>query len=197
MAERLLTPQVVAQLLGVSPVTLRQWAQQGWIQAHRTAGKHRRFSLQEVRRFAEERGIRLNTELVGPTRLLVVEDDRQLVNYLCALFDDFTGEVELRVAYDGFDAGRLIASWHPHAVLLDLMLPGIDGFDVCNRLKGDPATAPIKVVAMTGYHSPENVERALQAGAESCLAKPFRRAELLDALGLSERPMSQPEDPRR
>jgi CheY-like chemotaxis protein len=120
------------------------------------------------------------------TRLLVVEDDVQLVDYLSALFSDFADRLEIRCALDGFEAGRLTESWRPDIMLLDLMLPGIDGFELCARIKRDPATAAIRVVAMTGYPTPENVRRMIEVGAEHCLAKPFRRIELLDALGFSE-----------
>ena len=181
-----MTPQAVARLLGVSPVTVRQWAQQGWIRAQRTAGQHRRFSMQEVRRFAQERGMQLADRVDRKTRLLIVEDDKQLTDYLSALFEDFRDQLEIRCAYDGFDAGRLTESWRPDILLLDLMLPGIDGFEVCRRLKENPDTTAIRVVAMTGYHSADNVKLALDVGAEYCLAKPFLRAELLEALGIGE-----------
>jgi CheY-like chemotaxis protein len=70
-------------------------------------------------------------------------------------------------------------------MLLDLMMPGMDGFEVCSRLKADNATKNIRVVAMTGYPSDENVNRILAAGAECCLAKPLDREKLLAVLGLS------------
>jgi excisionase family DNA binding protein len=181
-----LTPREVAELLGVSPITVRHWANQGWIPAQRTAGRHRRFHRADVDRFARERGLSDPGETTGLQRLLVVEDDRQLAAYLEEVLRDFAGRVDVRLAFDGFEAGRQVVSWLPDIVLLDLMLPGVDGFEVCRSLRSTPETAAARVVAMTGFHTDENVRRALQAGSECCLAKPFRRAALLDALGLGD-----------
>lgn len=186
MAQELLTPQKVAELLGVSPVTVRQWASQGWLKAQRTAGRHRRFSIVEVRRFARERGLNLGGAGNDKSRLLVVEDDRQLVAYLAELLSDFSDVVEVRSVYDGFEAGRMTAVWQPDIMLLDLMLPGIDGFELCQRIKRDPDMARIRVIAMTGFFSDAHSQQIVEAGAEVCLAKPFRRQELVDALGLEK-----------
>jgi two-component system cell cycle response regulator len=64
------------------------------------------------------------------------------------------------------------------------MMPGMDGFEVCRRVKNDPATATIRVIAMTGYPTEENIKRILAAGAESCMTKPVDHAELLAVLDL-------------
>jgi len=74
----------------------------------------------------------------------------------------------------------------PDVVLLDLMMPGMDGFQVCERLKKDSATKNIRVIAMTGYPSAMNTEKILAAGAEICLPKPVDRAQLLELLGVSK-----------
>jgi two-component system cell cycle response regulator len=65
------------------------------------------------------------------------------------------------------------------------MMSELDGFEVCRRIKQDPATAPIRVIALTGHPSPENVQRITAAGAEICLAKPIDNAELFAVLGLT------------
>lgn len=184
MTSDILTPREVAERLGVSPITVRHWANQGWLPVLRTAGRHRRFRKADVDRFARERGLAAPRDPAARLRLLVVEDDRQLAAYLAEVLIDFTHRVDVRFAFDGFEAGRQVASWLPDIVLLDLMLPGVDGFEVCDRLRRSPETAATRVVAMTGFHTDDNVRRVLQAGAERCLAKPFRRAALLDALGL-------------
>ena len=73
----------------------------------------------------------------------------------------------------------------PDVVLLDVMMPGIDGIEVCRSLKSDPETAHIRVVAMTGYHSPELENKMLAAGAEVLLRKPFSSDEVLTQCGFS------------
>ena len=93
--------------------------------------------------------------------------------------------VEIALAHSGFEAGYLAREFTPEVILLDLMMPTLDGFEVCEALKKDPATSHIRVVAMTGYHSEENVRRIMELGAAVCLAKPFEVEELLKAIGLS------------
>ena len=184
MSTDLMTPRQVADLLGVSPITVRQWANLGWLKAQRTAGRHRRFRRKDVDRLAAERGLRVSGSAPGRRRILVVEDDRQLAELIGEFLAGFADRVEVRFAFDGFEAGRQVESWTPDLILLDLMLPGMDGFDVCSRIRRGPEFAAVRIVAMTGYYTEENVRRVLEAGADLCLAKPFRRAEFVAALGL-------------
>lgn len=177
-----LTPNEAATLLMVSPITIRQWAQKGILEAQTTAGGHRRFSRQVVERFARERGISLPG---GEDRLLIVDDNRQFNHYLQALFSARVDDLKIFSAYDGFEAGRLVQQHKPDVVLLDVMMPGIDGIEVCRSLKSDPETAHIRVVAMTGYHSPELENKMLAAGAQVLLRKPFSSEEVLRECGFS------------
>ena len=170
----------------VSPVTVRQWAQKGLIKAEVTAGGHRRFLLKEVKHFAQDRGMSLTFPGDENLRVLVVDDNVQLAQYLVELFDSRDDLIEVELAHDGFEAGQKVGVFKPHIVLLDLKMPGLDGFEVCHRLKSSPSTHDIRIIAMTGYHSEENVNRILGAGAEVCLAKPFKPAELFEAMGLEQ-----------
>ena len=186
-----LSPSEVARMLKVSPITVRQWASRGLIGATTTAGGHRRFTLEAVRRFASERGIVLPREAGGPVRrVLVVDDDRQLNRFLVELINAWSrrtqGELEVESAHDGFEAGSKVHTFDPDVVLLDLMMPGVDGFEVCERLKSDTATCHMRVVAMTGYYSPDRVQRILASGADRFLRKPFSKVEVLEACGLGE-----------
>ena len=64
--------------------------------------------------------------------------------------------------------------------------PGMDGFSVCQQLKQDDITKHIRVIAMTGYYTPDNETKILEAGAEACLAKPFDKNVLLSVMGLEQ-----------
>jgi excisionase family DNA binding protein len=184
VAEReYLTPNEVATLLRVSPITVRQWAQKGLLHANTTAGGHRRFSRQVVEQFARARGMAAPQQKPG---LLIVDDNRSFNDYLAALFRVELPELDIHCAYDGFEAGRLVVMHKPTVVLLDVMMPGVDGTEVCRRLKDDPETTGIKVVAMTGFHSPEIEKRMLAAGAEVLLRKPFSSVEVLGACGFAD-----------
>lgn len=193
MSKSYLTPNQVAELLMVSPTAVRQWAEKGALNALTTPGGHRRFLPREVERFARERGLTLNLGDVdgGALRVLIVDDDEQLVRYLVKLFDEFREEVITETANDGFVAGLKIREFEPHIVLLDLMMPGLNGFDVCRLLKVGSNTKSTRVIAMTGYASSENVEKILAAGAEACLVKPIDVQVLLEHLGLNQQVKTQ------
>lgn len=182
------TPNEVAQLFMVSPVTVRQWAQKGLITAALTAGGHRRFLHQELIRFAHERGLTLNWPAQGTTKILIVEDDEQVAGFLYEFLQGRPGIEAVDIAESGFEAGRKVQSFNPSLVLLDLMMPGMDGFAVCQNLKADPLTRGIRVLAMTGYPTADNIERIMDAGAEVCLAKPIDTARLMELLQIADQP---------
>ena len=182
--KRYLTPNQVAELLMVSPITVRQWAQKGELAAMTTPGGHRRFLHEDLVRFAKKRGLALAVPDDGTLRILVVDDDQPFAGYLCSLFNTLPDALTWDLAHDGFEAGTKVQTFRPHVVLLDLMMPGLNGFEVCLRLKNDPSTRAIRVIAMTGYFSPENDQRIRDAGAEVCLAKPFDQQSLLSAIGI-------------
>ena len=166
----------------VSPITVRQWAQKGLLEAQTTAGGHRRFARAEVERFAREKGIELPNQY---QKVLVVDDDRQLNNYLVALLETSVDDVQVHSALDGFEAGRMVQEHKPEIVILDIMMPGMDGVEVCRSIKADPLTRHALVVAMTGHHTTELERRVIDAGAKVLLKKPFSREDLLSECGLT------------
>ncbi len=181
-AKPYLTPNETAALLMVAPATLRVWADKGLLKAQTTAGGHRRFLRDEVERFRRER----EHEGAEKMRILIVDDEAPLTRYLSALLNDLA-DVGTAAASDGFTAGYLVHTFRPDVVLLDLMMDGLDGFQVCRQIKTDTATRHIRVIAMTGYPTPENIERILAAGAEDCLTKPLDESRLLALIAPQER----------
>lgn len=180
-----LTPMEVTKLLMVSAASVRSWAAKGVLPAVTTAGGHRRFLRADVEKFAEQRGIKLG-KTTNDIRLLIVEDDQLLSEYLLDLLEETPGIDAIDLASNGFEAGQKVEVFKPTLLLLDLMMPGMDGFEVCRKLKANSGTRNIRVVAMTGYPSDENVNRILSAGAECCLAKPLDKTKLLAALSLEQ-----------
>ncbi len=174
-----LTPNQAAEMLMVSPITIRQWAQRGLLKAELTLGGHRRFLRAEVERFVRENRLHLaEAPPAEGSRILVVDDDRQLARYIKELLSELPN-TRIETAYDGYAAGQMILRFEPHTVLMDLMMPGLDGFEVCRRIKADDATRRIRVITMTGYWTSSSVGKALAVGAEECLAKPLDSAALL------------------
>lgn len=185
MAEsKYLTPGNVADILSVSPVTVRQWAQKGMLKSRVTAGGHRRFSQEDLQLFVQAYGHTL-TEVGGSeAHILIVDDDKQLSGFLHELLTTLPYNLKVEVADDGFTAGIMAVQFKPDIILLDLMMPGMDGFQVCKRLKSGRMTRDIRVIAMTGFPSEGNIDRILLAGAETCLSKPVTKETILNAIGM-------------
>jgi excisionase family DNA binding protein len=179
-----LTPTEAAALLMVAPVTLRAWAAKGLLRAQATAGGHRRFLRRDLERFARDRGLRLSDRIPesNEMRVLIVDDDHLFADFLVEFL---TGRGAQAVAvYDGFAAGRRVESFAPDVVLLDLMMPGMNGVEVCRQLKVEKTTRHIRVLAMTGYADGAEKSAVLDAGAEICVAKPLDYERLLSLVGL-------------
>jgi len=181
-----LTPNEVAEMMMVSPVTIRQWASKGDLPALTTPGGHRRFVRQDIEDFARQRGLALLPVAREETRILIVDDDQQFASYLKELLGMSSQAVSIELAYDGFEAGQKVETFQPNIVLLDLMMPGLDGYEVCHRMKDDPRTKSIRIIAMTGYPSDENIQHIMSEGAEICLAKPIVTDKLFELLGLTK-----------
>jgi len=137
-----LTPAEGAAMLMVSPATLRAWAAKGWLVAQLTAGGHRRFLRRDLEDFAARRGLHLLAPSAqvqrSPLRVLVVDDDLNFSHFLRELLQLQGFNVVL--AGDGFAAGRPVESFKPDVLLLDLKMPGLNGFDVCQEIKTNPIT---------------------------------------------------------
>jgi excisionase family DNA binding protein len=172
-----------AKLCHVSPLSIINWVNAGRLSAFRTPGGHRRIRREDLVRFMRDNGLPLPEELdgsAGKRRLLVVDDDPGIREVLTEHVKSRPRIYEVLTAADGFEAGRLVALFRPDVVLLDLRMPGIDGFQICQTIKAAPDTAGTAVIAMTGYYSPETEARILQAGALRCFAKPVEPSVLFD-----------------
>ena len=112
-----------------------------------------------------------------PNRILIADDNqanRELMEaYLAAI------ECETEIAEDGQDTIDKVASFQPDLILLDVMMPKLSGFEVCQKLKSDPATAKIMVLMVTALDELGDIERAVDAGTNDFLSKPVNRVSLL------------------
>jgi CheY-like chemotaxis protein len=103
-------------------------------------------------------------------RVLVVEDHRDAANML-ELFLTMCGH-DVRVAYTGTSGVEVAKKWTPDVILCDIGLPGLDGYEVARQLRSHPETAGARIVAVTGYGSPEDRRKSLEAGFDAHLTKP-------------------------
>jgi CheY-like chemotaxis protein len=151
-----------------------------------TAGGHRRFTYEEVERFAKERGLTLFRPENDKLRVLIVDDNEQFVKTLQDVLKSIDDDIQIETAHDGFSAGHKIHSFNPDIMLVDICIPGLNGIEVCRCIKETPSTRSIRVIAMTGFPGEGNVDAVISAGAEACLTKPFSADALMDVLKLRE-----------
>ena len=113
----------------------------------------------------------------GPPKILIADDNLQNVELLEAYLSDF--ECELRTACDGEDTLRVVDEFAPDLLLLDVMMPRLSGFEVCRKLRANPATCDLLVLMVTALNENADFERGVQAGTDDFLTKPVNKVELL------------------
>jgi two-component system, OmpR family, alkaline phosphatase synthesis response regulator PhoP len=109
--------------------------------------------------------------------VLIVDDNEQNLELLHAYLDELAGEV--RTAHDGLAAIASVEANPPDIILLDIMMPRMSGFQVCEQLKKDPDTHDIPIIMVTALNEVGDVERAIDSGADDFLTKPVNKLELL------------------
>lgn len=111
------------------------------------------------------------------SRVLIADDNLQN----CELLDAYLADepYEIAMAYDGQEALAKVVEFQPDLILLDIMMPKLSGYEVCQRLRKDPATRDIPVLMVTALNEMGDIEKAVQAGADDFLTKPVNRLELL------------------
>jgi CheY-like chemotaxis protein len=109
-------------------------------------------------------------------RVLVIEDSpsvRRLIEVCLRVLD-----VDVSSAEDGITGLDQVSSTNPHVVVLDIGLPGLDGWEVLSQLRGNPDSAEVKVLVLTAHAQPEMADRAAEGGADAFMTKPFRPIDL-------------------
>ena len=169
----------VAEICDVTPVTIQNWIDKSWLRAYRTPGGHRRVLRDDLVSFLESRNMpHVFNDKSGPLRVLIVDDEKEITEMIRDILHIDNSEYEIDIAHDGFRAGVLYANYKPDVVLLDLMLPGIDGFEVCRQIKQSSGGSDTVVIAITGLDDPEHKRRILELGASHFLQKPADTAQI-------------------
>ena len=115
----------------------------------------------------------------APVRILIVDDEPAITQLVAKAVKAAMPECEVVEAHDGFRAGTITATLKPNVVVLDLRMPGMDGYEVCRLIKSQEDTKSTQVIAMTAYPSPESEQRIMDCGARLCLDKPLEIQTLL------------------
>ncbi len=176
----------VAKLCGVVNQTAINWIRGGHLKAFSTPGGQYRVYAEDLVTFLKERDMRVPEELkdeltmpVDTGLALIVDDDKDLNTILKRLLERRIEDLRVAQAYDGFEAGRIIAERHPAIVILDLNLPGVDGFSLCRKIRSDESFGQPAVIAITGIGEEEAQPRMMEAGADAFFSKPLNFDALL------------------
>jgi excisionase family DNA binding protein len=169
----------VARFCNVSPRTVLRWVDAGLLPGYETGGGRRRIRRDELLLFMRARRMELPPELVEErVRVAVVDDDALHVTTMERSIRALAPRAEVRTASDGFGAGALLYSFRPHLVLIDLVMPGLDGFEVCRRIRADPEFEGVGVVVQSSHLTPVVRTRLRELGVEHWMTKPVRRTDL-------------------
>jgi len=114
---------------------------------------------------------------VSDSRILVVDDNAQNLELLVAYLEGL--QCRVCTAVDGLEALDKVAGEDPHLILLDIMMPRMSGFEVCRKIKSDPATRDIPIIMVTALNELGDIERAVDSGCDDFITKPVNRLELL------------------
>lgn len=177
---RFLTTGQIAAACQVTIPTVKRWIREGHLAAFQTAGGHFRVTEDEFRRFQAAHRIpveRASSTAEAPPKILIVDDDASLVDTLWEALS-WEGRYKVEVAHDGYEGLIKVGSFAPKLLILDLRMPGLDGFQVCRRVKADPATRDTRILAITGHGGAHTREQVLEAGADGFLAKPISLNDL-------------------
>ncbi len=164
----------ISQICGVNPTTVQNWVKGKKLRAFQTPGGHRRVRREDLIAFMKEFGMPIPPELSKNHPLvMIVDDEADIIDMLEAMIKTGDMEVNIAKARSGVEALLMIGETKPELLILDIMMPGMNGYEVCKKLKSSPNTQNIKIVAISGDHNPAVKERILSSGADLFFTKPL------------------------
>lgn len=179
--DQLYTTHDISRLLQVDPSTVSKWIDRGILLAFRTPGGHRRVRAADLRTFLIAHQMPVPDELGSAViKLIVVDDEKSVLEGLKRAFKPSAAQVELVTTSSGVEALLMVSEQRPHGLLIDLNMPDLDGLEVCRRIRARKQLEGVRLITMTGRHTPEVVDASLKAGAVACLAKPIDVQQVLD-----------------
>ncbi len=169
-----------AKICKVSQQTIIRCFDSGQLKGFRVPGsRFRRIPRDQLFAFMKDNGIPTEALESGKRKVLIVDDDEELVELLSDTFER-DGRFEIRTANNGFDAGMLVKEFRPDLVVLDVMLPDINGREVCVRVRSDKSLDEVKIVCISGMVEADKVADLKAAGANEFIQKPFAVDKLLE-----------------
>lgn len=176
MSEKLYSTFEVAKMCQVNPASIVRWIHEGKLKAASTAGGHFRIFSGEVARFLKTLGMpipQVLNELSSPKKILIVDDEADVRKFLRVFIARHFPDVLIQEAEDGFHAGTSLTTFLPDLVLLDLKIPGMDGFRVCEFIRQVPELKQTRIIVITGLEDDNAKEKVLRLGADDFFRKPL------------------------
>lgn len=179
---RALTTGEFARLCSVRTETVSRWIHNGSLRAHSTPGGRFRIPSDVAIDFMRQHDIPIPPDLEGERahRILVVDDEKTIREVVVQALKRIDEDLQIEEAEDGVEGCIKLGSFYPDLLVLDLMMPKADGYAVIEQVRNDANLKGTKILVLTGYPSPENIDRAIEAGADDWLAKPFNIPEFGD-----------------
>lgn len=167
-----------AKICHVTHHSIKNWIKQGLIKASRTPGGHYRILEEDLDRFREKYDMFPREKGPNKKRVMIVDDDPDALALMENILTD--EGYELIKVSNATEVGLKAAQLAPDMILLDFLMPEINGFEVCKALRENDMTRSIPIMAVTCLTKERDIERIFACGADEYLAKPFKVDQLLD-----------------
>ena len=178
----LFTTGEAANICKVSQQTIIRCFDAGRLEGFRVPGsRFRRIPLKNLVRFMKDNNIPLDTIESGKRKILIVDDDSEIIELLEDVLER-DGRFEVKTASSGYEAGIATQQFRPELILLDYMLPDVNGNVVCQTIRRNPEFENIKIVIVSGVVKEDEIAQLLKSGAEDFIRKPFNITELTDKI---------------
>lgn len=184
---RIFSALEVANICGVVNQTAINWIKNKHLKAFTTPGGQYRIYAEDLLEFLESRGMRVPEELLeitghGSREILVIDDDKELNDMLRSILAKKFEDYHIHQAFDGFEAGRLLAEIKPSVILLDIDLPGINGHELCRKMKTDAQLGAPVIVSISGLDEATEGQKIIAEGADAFFSKPIDFEKLTKTL---------------
>ena len=171
-----------AKICKVSQQTIIRCFDNGQLKGFRVPGsRFRRIPREALYKFMRDNGIPTDALESGKRKVLLVDDDAELVEVMNKFLDE-DGRFEVRIASNGFDAGMMVKEYRPDIIVLDVMLPDINGKEVCHRVRADTTLEDVRILCISGMIEEDKIQELRLAGADKFLHKPFDVEKLIDEM---------------
>jgi excisionase family DNA binding protein len=178
----LFTTGEAAEICKISQQTIIRCFDAGKLGGFRVPGsKFRRIPRQNLIKFMKENNIPPDNLESGKKKILIVDDDPEIVELLVDVLTR-DGRFDIKTAVSGYDAGIQTQQFRPDLILLDYMLPDVNGNIVCQTIKKNPEFENIKIIIVSGVVKQDEIDLLLKSGAEGFIKKPFNITELIDQI---------------